>query len=89
MNIHTWDLLHVLFYIVCVLFADQGNLVEMYNEFDTVMCDLLEPDNLFGLMDAASLLWRLNVAGVDPGEERWKRITDVCAQHMENCTFTW
>ena len=68
---------------------DQNNFSELFHEFDTVLCSLLEPDDLYGLVDAISLLWRLNVAGVEAGEERWKKITDVCAQHVENCTFTW
>eukprot|EP00731_Ephydatia_muelleri_P026042 Em0018g142a len=70
-------------------YLDLGNMEGVFHEFDTVLCDQLQPDNLFGLVDAIALLWRLNVAGVEAGEERWKKITDVCAQHVENCTFTW
>ena len=82
----------MVFILACLcssVFIDHGKLDEVYREFDTVLCSLLEPDNLFGLIDAASLLWRLNVAGIYPGEERWKKVTDVCAQHVESCTFTW
>ena len=74
---------------LCSLSIDLGNMEGVFHEFDTVLCDQLQPDNLFGLVDAIALLWRLNVAGVEAGEERWKKITDVCAQHVENCTFTW
>eukprot|EP00731_Ephydatia_muelleri_P026041 Em0018g141a len=74
---------------LALYYLDQNNFSELFHEFDTVLCSLLEPDDLYGLVDAISLLWRLNVAGVEAGEERWKKITDVCAQHVENCTFTW
>ena len=58
------------------LVADLGDTSSVLREFDTVLSDKAVPENLPGLVDAASLLWRLNVIGVDPGEKRWEKVID-------------
>jgi hypothetical protein len=49
----------------------------------------MKPQNLFQLLDAASLLWRLNVVGIDPGEKRWKVVTDAFKQRVGHPSHSW
>ena len=45
--------------------------------FDETLCKHLVPYDHLALIDAASLLWRMSsVCGLDPGEERWKKVMD-------------
>lgn len=77
----TWHL--TLYYL------DLGDTDTVLKEFDAVMHDKATPDNYLGLIDAASLLWRLDVAGVDPGEDRWKKVTDAMATRAHNHRMPW
>ena len=56
----------------------------LFHEFDEVLFENAKPENAFGLLDAASLLWRLNVLGIEVGEKRWKRVTDAATAHIDN-----
>ena len=58
-------------------------------EFDGVILDKVLPDNMMGMLDASSLLWRLNLVGVDPGEERWGKVMDAVAVHISNHQSPW
>ncbi len=69
--------------------TDLGNTDTALNEFDAVLYGRATSDNLLGMLDAASLLWRLNVLGLDPGEKRWKKVTDSCTTMMENHGSAW
>lgn len=64
--------------------VDLGDMESLFHEFDNVLFEKATPDNAFGLLDASSLLWRLNVLGIDVGEKRWKRVTDALATHIDN-----
>ena len=74
-------------YIVCVI--DLGDEESIFREFDSVILERVSSDNLFGLLDASSLLWRLNVMGIDVGEDRWKMVTDALATHVDNHRSPW
>ena len=69
--------------------ADLGDIGSVLREFDTVLCNNAVPDNLLGLVDASSLLWRLNVMGIDPGEERWERVINGFSKLLETHALTW
>ena len=56
----------------------------LFREFDSVIFESATPENPFALLDATSLLWRLNVMGVEVGEKRWKRVTDAVTAHVDN-----
>ena len=66
------------------MLLDLGDMESLFREFDNVLFENATPDNPFGLLDATSLLWRLNVTGVEVGEKRWKRVTDAVAKHVDN-----
>ena len=69
--------------------TDLGDTDAILHEFDTVLYDRATPDNLFGLIDASSLLWRLNLMGIDPGEKRWGRVTDSFIKFIGNHRLAW
>ena len=56
----------------------------LFHEFDSVIFESATSKNPFALLDATSLLWRLNVMGVEVGEKRWKRVTDAVTAHVDN-----
>ena len=66
------------------MLLDLGDMESLFHEFDNVLFENATPENPFGLLDATSLLWRLNVTGVEVGEKRWKRVTDAVAKHVDN-----
>ncbi len=77
---------------VCIIFAvviDLEDTESLFREFDSVIFERATAENLFGLLDASSLLWRLNTMGVEVGEERWKRVTDALATHVNNHRSPW
>jgi hypothetical protein len=58
------------------------------NEYDTILVKSVTPDNRLGLLDASSLLWRLNLMGVDVGN-RWRRVTDSLRVHIGKHGSSW
>ena len=64
--------------------SDLGDMDSLFHEFDNVIFESATADNSFGLLDASSLLWRLNVLGIDVGEKRWKRVTDAVSTFIDN-----
>ena len=88
------------------LLTDLNNTDKILEEFDSVMAPCMDSNNLFQLLDATSLLWRLNVSykqvirncimiycqkimGIDPGEERWKLVTDAFQSRVGHPTYSW
>lgn len=69
--------------------VDLGDTDAVLREFDDVLYAKATSDNYLGLIDASSLLWRLEVGGVDPGEERWGRVTDAMATRVHNHRMPW
>ena len=51
---------------------------------ELVLCEFIfekaTPDNVLALVDGTSLLWRLELMGIDAGEKRWERVTESCAK---------
>jgi hypothetical protein len=39
--------------------------------------------------NAASMLWRLRQAGIDPGEARWAALSEVAERHARNTTLVF
>lgn len=68
--------------------AELGNVVAVLREYDTVLVNAVEPDNRLGLLDASSLLWRLNLMGVDTGN-RWQRVTESFKEHVGRHGSSW
>lgn len=60
----------------------------MLNEYDTILIKSVKPDNRLGLLDASSLLWRLNLLGVDTGN-RWQQVMDSFKVHIGKRGATW
>ena len=69
--------------------ADLGDIDKVLAEFDTHLKPRANKDNLFGLLDASSLLWRLEVMGIDAGEERWSVVTEGMTPHAHNHRSPW
>jgi tetratricopeptide (TPR) repeat protein len=65
-----------------------GDTEAVLNEYDTILVKSVTPDNRLGLLDASSLLWRLNLMGVDVGN-RWQRITDSLRIHIGKHGSSW
>ena len=78
-----------LFAILQSLCADLGDMESLFREFDEVLFKKAVTDNRLGLLDASSLLWRLTAIGVEVGEERWKKVTDALATHVNNHRSPW
>ena len=76
-------------YIVFDRCTDLGDMESLFREFDDVLFKKALSDNRLGLLDSSSLLWRLNTMGIDVGEERWKRVTDALATHVNNHRSPW
>ena len=72
-----------------LLFPDLGEMDSLFYEFDHELAKVVTPDNPFVLMDAVSLLWRLNTMNIDAGEERWKRVTDALATYCHHHRSPW
>lgn len=68
---------------------DMGDTDSLLAEYDTTLSKNVMSSNLFGLLDASSLLWRLNVMGVEVGEKRWAKVSDAVAQHAHNHRSPW
>lgn len=58
-------------------------------EFDTVIFEKSTPENVLALVDGTSLLWRLELIGIDPGEKRWDRLTESCAKLIGSHGLAW
>jgi hypothetical protein len=72
--------LHILWHLA-LHYLDMGQYDKILKEYDTVMLPGLTSENAFGLVDASSLLWRLELAGHSPGEDRWRAVVD-CFKEM-------
>ena len=63
---------------------DLGDMDSLFREFDGVIFECATSKKPAALLDATSLLWRLNVMGIEAGEKRWKRVTDAVTAHVDN-----
>ena len=66
-----------------------GDTDAVLAEYDKSLSTRVSPQNLFGLLDASSLLWRLNAIGIDAGEERWSKVTSAVAELAHNHRSPW
>lgn len=71
---------------VCI---DMGDTDSVFAEYDKTLSKNVSSANLFGLLDASSLLWRLNVMGIDVGEKRWSKVTNALEEHAHNHRSPW
>ena len=69
--------------------TDQGDMDALFSEYDSNLSTTVSSSNLFALLDASSLLWRLNVSGVDVGEKRWAKVSDALTHHAHNHRSPW
>ena len=58
-------------------------------EFDTVIFEKATPENVLALVDGTSLLWRLELMGIDAGERRWERLTESCSKLIGSHGLAW
>ena len=69
--------------------SDLGDIDAVFREFDSVMYENATPDNMLALVDGTSLLWRLDLLGIDPGKKRWERLTESCANFIGSHGLAW
>ena len=75
--------------IPCLLPCPElGDISAVLREYDMVLMKAVKPDNRLGLLDASSLLWRLNLMGVDTGN-RWTLVTDAFRDHIGKHGSSW
>ena len=75
--------------IYYLLTQDLGDMESVLREFDTVIFEKATPDNVLALVDGTSLLWRLELMGIDAGERRWERLTESCAKLIGSHGLAW
>ena len=76
--------------LCCVtIFTDLEDATAALKEFDTVLYERATADDLFGILDAASLMWRMELLGMDVGDRRWERITSACTEHLNTHGLAW
>lgn len=61
----------------------------MFKEYDAVLEVRVIKKKVKGLLDAAALLWRLEMADVSVGEERWEKVTHGMMDHLYNHRSPW
>lgn len=81
--------MYVFLHGVRAVYTDMGDVDSMFHEYDNCLTNNVTTDNLFGLLDASSLLWRLEVTGVEVGEERWSKLTTAIAKHAHKHRSPW
>ena len=69
--------------------TDLGDIDSVFREYDSVMKARAIKENVKGLLDASSLLWRLEVMGVAVGEKRWEAVTEGMKHHVNNHRSPW
>ncbi len=67
--------------------ADMGDIDAVFSEYDNTLSNNVIC--LSDLLDASSLLWRLNVMGIDAGQERWAKVSDALAERAHNHRSPW
>ena len=68
---------------LAVYLIEQGRFGEVLADFDRFSIPKLVDDATLDRVDAASLLWRLELAGVDVGD-RWGRVARAWMAHVED-----
>ena len=71
------------------LYLDLGDTEALLSEYDRTLSKDVSEDDIPATLNAASLLWRLNVMGIDAGEERWSKVTDSLMKHLHNHRSPW
>jgi len=68
---------HLALYLI-----EEGNFAEVLADYDKHVAPKLKLDGLLDLVDAAALLWRLELAGADVGD-RWKPVAEQWLTHVD------
>jgi hypothetical protein len=74
--VHNWW--HLAVYLIEV-----GRGAEVLPRYDAFVRDKIKDDSLLDLVDAAALLWRLELAGIAVGD-RWSEISDQWLTHVDD-----
>jgi tetratricopeptide (TPR) repeat protein len=77
-----WLAVHNSWHLALFL-IELGRGAEVLAKYDTFIAPKIGDDALLDLVDAAALLWRLEIAGVDVGS-RWQAISDQWLQHADD-----
>ena len=93
-TLFTYKLIFIYFILLLYLIynfflVDIGDIDSVFHEYDSNMSQNVITENLFGLLDASSLLWRLEVSGVNVGEERWSKVYKAISEHAHNHRSPW
>ena len=70
------------------ILTDLGDTDSVLREYDTVLAERAVPENNLGILDATSLLWRLDLMGIDTGG-RWQHVTDSCSSLIGHSALAW
>ncbi|XP_065913134.1 tetratricopeptide repeat protein 38-like [Dysidea avara] len=73
---------------LCLYYFDLGDTEAVLKEYDGNLVNKVVSSNLFGLLDASSLLWRLECDGVDVGD-RWTKVHEAFKAHLDNRALVW
>ena len=68
---------------LALFLIEQGRFDEVLADYDRFTAPKLADDATLDRVDAASLLWRLELAGVDVGD-RWARVADTWMAHVDD-----
>jgi hypothetical protein len=68
---------------LALYFIEEGRFDEVLADYDRFIAPRLSADSLLDLVDAAALLWRLELAGADVGG-RWKPVADQWLTHVDD-----
>jgi hypothetical protein len=69
---------HMALYLI-----EEGRLAEVLDDYDAYVAPKIAEDSLLDLVDAASLLWRLELAGADVGA-RWQPLANQWMTHVND-----
>lgn len=69
---------HLALYLI-----EEGEFASVFSEYDKYVAPKLKLDSILDLVDAAALLWRLELAGADVGN-RWQPVAEQWLTHAED-----
>lgn len=76
-----------LWWHLCLPLIEQGNFERVFDIFDQHISDC-DKDMVTRLNDCTSLLWRLELKGIDVGD-RWDQLVDMWAHHTDEHAFAF
>eukprot|EP00117_Sycon_ciliatum_P014378 scpid41060/ scgid14657/ Tetratricopeptide repeat protein 38 len=78
-----------LFWHLSLYYVDVNNMDRALEIFDTQLEERLSSGVIYSLVDAASLLWRMECCGVDVGSKRWQKMIEMFQEHIGKHQMAW